>query len=348
MGTWNKPPKKSPWDKGTPPPDIDELLNNLQNKFKIGLPKKGGLSLIIIIAIVVWLATGVFIVDPEEQGVIKRFGEVTNVVGPGPHYHLPSPIETVQIEPVTAVRRLEVGFRTIQTGPPAKYRRVLKESLMLTGDENIIDVQFIVQYRISNLENYLYSLTNPDVTVKSAAESAMREVIGDTTVTEALTVGKGIIEQTTARLLQETMEGYKGGIKIENVKLQDVHPPDEVKEAFKDVVSAREDREKMINDAEGYRNNLVPKARGEAAQVINNAKAYAKEKILVATGETQRFNMVYDEYIKAKDVTRERILLETMASVLPKVNKVIADKDMGGNVLPFLPLDPKNLGQLAK
>ncbi len=262
MGTWNKPPNKSPWEKGPKPPDIDELLNNLQDKFKIGLTKKGVLSYIIILAIIVWLATGIFIIDPEEEGVIKRFGEVTEVVGPGPHYHLPSPIETVQIAPVTAVRRLEIGFRTIQTGPPAKYRRVLKESLMLTGDENIIDVQFIVQYRISDLENYLYSLTNPDVTVRSAAESAMREVIGDSTVTEALTVGKGIIEDTTALLLQQTMNSYKGGIKIENVKLQDVHPPDAVKEAFKDVVSAREDREKMINDAEGYRNNLVPKARG--------------------------------------------------------------------------------------
>jgi len=269
------------------------------------------------------------------------------VVGPGPHYHLPSPIETVQIAPVTAVRRLEIGFRTIQTGPPAKYRRVLKESLMLTGDENIIDVQFIVQYRISDLENYLYSLTNPDVTVRSAAESAMREVIGDSSVTEALTVGKGIIENSTALLLQETMKSYLGGIKIENVKLQDVHPPDAVKEAFKDVVSAREDREKMINDAEGYKNNLVPKARGEAAQLVNSAKGYAKEKVLVAIGESERFNLVYEEYKKAKDITRERILLETMASILPKVNKVIADKELGGNVLPFLPIG-QSLNQLSK
>jgi len=347
MGTWNKPPNKSPWEKGSQPPDIDELLNNLQDKFKIGLPKKGVFSYIIILAIIVWLATGIFIIDPEEQGVIKRFGEVTEVVGPGPHYHLPTPIETVQIAPVTAVRRLEIGFRTIQLGPPAKYRRVLKESLMLTGDENIIDVQFIVQYRISDLENYLYSLTNPDVTVRSAAESAMREVIGDSSVTEALTVGKGIIEDTTALLLQQTMNSYKGGIKIENVKLQDVHPPDAVKEAFKDVVSAREDREKMINDAEGYRNNLVPKARGEAAQLINSAKAYAKEKVLVATGESERFNLVYEEYKKAKDITRERILLETMASILPKVNKVIADKELGRNVLPFLPIG-QSLNQLSK
>ena len=338
MGTWNKPPNKSPWEKGQQPPDIDELLSNLQDKFKIGLPKKGGMTFLIAIVIVIWLGTGIFIVDPEEQGVIKRFGVVTEVVGPGPHYHLPAPIEAVQIEPVTAVRRIEIGFRTIQIGPPAKYRRVLKESLMLTGDENIIDVQFIVQYRISNLENYLYSLTNPDETVKSAAESAMREVIGDTTVTKALTVGKGILEGDTARLLQRTMNSYKGGIIIENVKLQDVHPPDAVKEAFKDVVSAREDREKMINEAEGYRNNLVPKSRGEAAQMINNAKAYAKEKVLVALGETERFNLIYEEYMKAKEITRDRILLETMSSILPKVNKVVADKAVGGNVLPFLPI----------
>ena len=338
MGTWNKPPNKSPWEKGQKPPDIDELLSNLQDKFKIGMPKKGGIIFIIIIAVAFWFATGIFIVDPEEQAVIKRFGEVTDVVGPGPHYHFPSPIETVQIAPVTAVRRLEIGFRTIQVGPPAKYRRVLKESLMLTGDENIIDVQFIVQYRISNLENYLYSLTNPDETVKSAAESAMREVVGDTSVTEALTVGKGVIEDTTQRLLQQTMNSYLAGIKIENVKLQDVHPPDAVKEAFKDVVSAREDREKMINDAEGYRNNLVPKSRGEAAQVINNARAYAKEKVLVALGESERFNLVYEEYRKAKKITRERILLETMASILPKVTNVIADKSVGGNILPFLPI----------
>ena len=347
MGTWNKPPNKSPWGNGPQPPDIDEILNNLQNKFKIGWPKKGGVTFILVLAVALWFATGIFIIDPEEQGVIKRFGAITDVVGPGPHYHLPLPIETVQIAPVTAVRRLEIGFRTIQTGPPAKYRRVLKESLMLTGDENIIDVQFIVQYRISDLENYFYSLTNPDETVKSAAESAMREVVGDTTVTKALTVGKGIIEDTIAQLLQQTMNSYKGGIKIENVKLQDVHPPDAVKEAFKDVVSAREDREKMINDAEGYKNNLVPKARGEAAQIINNAKAYAKEKVLVATGESERFNMVYEEYKKAKDITRERILLETMASILPKVNKIIADKELGGNVLPFLPIG-QTLNQLNK
>ena len=333
---WNKPPNKSPWDKNQQSPDIDELLNNLQNKLKFKMPQKNFSLLIIVVLGLVWFSTGIFIVDPQEQGVIKRFGEVHNVVGQGPHYHLPSPIETVQIQPVTAVRRIEIGFRTIDPGPPAKYRQVKKESLMLTGDENILDVQFTVQYRIANIVDYLYQLTNPDETVKSAAESAMREVIGDTTVTRALTEGKALIESDTAKLLQETLDSYDSGILISNLKLQDVHPPEQVKEAFKDVVSARENREKLINEADGYRNNLIPKARGEAKQIINLAQGYAEETILIAEGRAQRFNSIYEEYRKAKEITRERILLETMEKILSKVNKVISDPEVGKNFLPFL------------
>ena len=336
---WKKTPNKSLWDEKNTGPDIDELLKNLQGKFKLGKPHKN-FSLIILLALaLVWLSTGVFIVDPQEQGVIKRFGEVYDVVGQGPHYHLPSPIETVQIQPVTAVRRIEIGFRTIDPGPPAKYRQVKKESLMLTGDENILDVQFTVQYRIENIVDYLYQLTNPDETVKSAAESAMREVIGDTTVTRALTEGKALIESDTAKLLQETLDSYESGIHISNLKLQDVHPPDQVREAFKDVVSAREDREKLIKEADGYRNNLIPQARGEAKQIINSAQAYANETILIAEGKAQRFNSIYEEYRKAKDITRDRIMLETMEKILPKVNKVISDEEVGKNFLPFLPIN---------
>ena len=210
---------------------------------------------------------------------------------------------------------------------------------MLTGDENILDVQFTVQYRIENIVDYLYQLTNPDETVKSAAESAMREVIGDTTVTRALTEGKAQIESDTAKLLQETLDSYESGIHISNLKLQDVHPPDQVREAFKDVVSAREDREKLIKEADGYRNNLIPQARGEAKQIINSAQAYANETILIAEGKAQRFNSIYEEYRKAKDITRDRIMLETMEKILPKVNKVISDKEVGKNFLPFLPIN---------
>ena len=345
MDPWNNNPKKSPWgdNKNQSAPDIDELLTNLQNKFKFkgGGGQKGFGTLLVIIALVVWLAPGFFIVDPEEAGVIRRFGVVQTVVGPGPHYHLPSPIETVHVEQVTKVRRIEVGFRTISPPgeQPAKYRHVKKESLMLTGDENIIDVQFTVQYRIASLEDFLFNLTNPDITVKAAAESAMREVIGDTGVMDALTEGKGLIESTTALLLQETLNSYRSGIRIENVKLQDVHPPEQVRDAFKDVVSAREDKEKMIKEADGYRNNLIPRARGEAVQVVNQAKAYAEEVINLARGRADRFVSVYEEYKEAKEVTRERILLETMEEVLPKVNKVVADVEMGKNMLPFLPLN---------
>ena len=175
--------------------------------------------------------------------------------------------------------------------------------------------------------------------MKSAAESAMREVIGDTTVTGALTVGKAKIESDTANLLQETLKGYNSGLLIGNVKLQDVHPPDQVKEAFKDVVSAREDREKLINEAEGYKNNLIPQARGEAKQIINSAEGYAEQTTLIAEGKANRFNSIFEEYRKAKEITRERIMLETMETVLPKVNKVIADEEVGKNFLPFLPIN---------
>ena len=344
MDPWNNNSKKSPWDKKNQSvPDIDELLTNLQNKFRFkgGGGQKGFGILLVVVVLGVWLATGFFIVDPEEQGVIRRFGVVQSVVGPGPHYHLPMPIETVLIEKVTKVRRIEVGFRTISPPgvQPAKYRQVRKEALMLTGDENIIDVQFTVQYRIANLENFLFNLTNPDITVKAAAESAMREVIGDTGVMDALTEGKGLIETNTAMLLQETLNSYRSGLHIQNIKLQDVHPPEQVRDAFKDVVSAREDKEKMIKEADGYRNNLIPRARGEAVQVVNQAKAYSEEVVNLARGRADRFVSVYTEYKEAKAVTRERILLETMEEILPKVNKVVADTETSRNLLPFLPLN---------
>ncbi|MGK5090994.1 FtsH protease activity modulator HflK [Deltaproteobacteria bacterium TL4] len=339
MDPWNKPPKKSPWDKGPNPPNIDELLDNLQNQLKNSFGDKNIGGIILIVLLVLWISTGIFIVDPQEQAVVKRFGVVDRVAEPGPHYHLPAPIETIDKEKVTSVRRIEIGFRTVSQGPPAKYRQVKKESLMLTGDENIVDVQFTVQYKIVDLPSYLYSITAPTETVRSAAESAMREVIGHTTVDEALTTGKESIETLTRSVLQNILNVYQAGIRIENVKLQDVHPPDAVKEAFKDVASAKEDKEKLINEADGYANNLIPKARGEAAEIINKAKAYAERIVLVSKGEAQRFNVVYEEYKKAKDVTRMRIQLETMEIVLPKVNKVIADPELAKNVLPFLPLN---------
>ncbi|MBF0238568.1 MAG: FtsH protease activity modulator HflK [SAR324 cluster bacterium] len=338
MEPWNKNPKKSPWDKNQSP-NVDEILNKLQQQFQRGFDQKPLGFLIIFVIIALWLVTGVFIVDPQEQAVIKRFGVVMDTVGPGPHYHLPAPIETIEKEKVTAVQRIEIGFRTVDPGPPARYRQVKQESIMLTGDENIVDVQFTVQYRISVLSEYLYNVTNPVDTVRSAAESAMREVMGHTAVGDALTIGKEQIEIKTAMLLQGILNEYQAGVKIENVKLQDVHPPESVKEAFKDVASAKEDKEKVINEAEGYANNLLPKARGEASQIINAAKAYAEEVVLLAEGKSQKFNSVYEEYKKAKDITRQRIQLDTMEQVLPRVNKIVVDPQLGKNFLPFLPIN---------
>jgi len=338
MDPWGKPPKKSPWERKKNTKNVDDLLNDLQNKFKEGLPQKNMGGLLVLVAFCLWMSTGFFVVDPQEQAVIKRFGEITDVVGPGPHFHLPSPIETVEKEKVTVVRRIEIGFRTIDKGPPARYRQVEKESLMLTGDENIVDVQFTVQYKIIDLENYMFNITEPLLTVRAAAESAMREVIGDTLVMDALTTGKGRVEVTTAKLLQYIMDSYVSGVSIENVKLQDVHPPNQVKKAFKDVVSAREDRAKMVNEAEGYKNNLIPRARGEATQFINKAKAYAEKTVLIAQGKAKRFNAVYEEYKQAKDITRKQILLETMQNVLPRANKIIVDETVGKGIVPLLPL----------
>ena len=294
--------------------------------------------LLVIGALFFWGLTGFFIVEPPEQAVIKRFGVYNRSAEPGPNLAFPVPFETVIKENVKEVRRLEIGFRTIEQGPPARYRRVTKEALMLTGDQNIVDVQFIVQYRIIDLPNYLFNITDQKETVRAASESAMREVIGRTAVDDAITTGKGMIETLTAELLQKTLNDYASGIDIENVKLQDVHPPDPVKEAFKDVTSAKEDREKMINEAHGYRNNLIPKARGEAIQMINDAKAYADKTVLVARGKAKRFTAIYEEYKQAKEITKERIRIETMEQILPHVNKVIADPQLGQNFLPFLPI----------
>ena len=327
MDSWNKPPDKSPWGKKPAQPNVDEILNNLQDRFKNRFQGRGFLGLIVIGALIVWIMTGFFIVEPPEQAVVKRFGEFNRIEEPGPHLAFPVPFETVLKENVKEVRRIEIG-----------YRRVTKEALMLTGDENIIDVSFIVQFRIVSLPEYLFNVTDPLDTVRAASEAAMREVIGRTTVDDAITTGKGAIEFETAQLLQRVLNTYIAGIKIENVKLQDVHPPDPVKEAFKDVASAKEDREKMINEAHGYRNNLIPKARGEAAQLLNDSQAYAEKTVLIAAGKAQRFNSIYEEYKEAKEITKERIRIETMEEILPHVNKVIADPQLGRNFLPFLPI----------
>ena len=320
---------------GQNPPDIEEIINKIKGAFKGKFPVG---PIFIVIVVLLWLASGIYIVAPDEKGVVKRFGKLAYSTEPGPHYHLPWPIETVLKPKVTKVRRLEVGFRTVVVGPPSRYRTVPVEALMLTGDENIVDMQFIVQYKIKNAPDFLFNVKDPEHTVKNAAEAAMRDVVGKNKIDEALTEGKFQIQQDTKRLLQDILDSYKTGISIDAVQLQDVHPPKEVVSAFKDVASAKENKIKLINDAEGYRNDILPKAKGKAAQIINEAQAYKEAKIKGAEGDASRFTQVLKEYRKARNVTKKRLYLEMMEEILMDIEKVVIDSKHGSNLIPLLPL----------
>jgi membrane protease subunit HflK len=315
------------------PPDFDKVVDNLK-QFRGRLPS--GYILVAVI-VVIWLLSGIFIVAPDEVGVVKRFGAYNRTTESGPHYHLPYPIESVLRPKVTQIQRFEIGFRTVNPGPPPQYRSVTDESLMLTGDENIVDVQFIVQFKIRNATNFLFKVEDPAKTVKDATEAAMREVIGENKVDEVLTAGKFKIQNDTATKLQEILDIYESGFEIVGVQLNEVHPPQEVRAAFKDVASAREDQNRFINEAEGYANDIIPKAKGRAAQLVRQAEAFREEKIKRAQGEASRFLSVLAEYRKAKDVTRKRLYLETMEQIVAKANKFLLDPEKQ-SVLPLLPL----------
>lgn len=308
---------------------------------KIRLPgfRTPPLWTLLSILLILWLATGIYIVAPDEKGVVLRFGKWVATTDPGPHYHLPAPIETVYKPKVTEVKRFEVGFRTIDPGPPARYSDVPQESLMLTGDENIIDIDIIVQYRILDPGKYLFNIRDPHKTIRVASEAALREVIGASLIDEALTVGKFAIQANTKILLQEILDDYESGLQVVAVQLQDVHPPDQVRDAFRDVASAKEDKSRLINEAEGYRNSILPETRGRVAQILNEAEGYRQEKISRSKGDAHRFKSVLTEYTKAKDITRTRLYLETMEEILPGMDKfVLPSGDGGSSVLPILPL----------
>lgn len=317
---------------------INEQLNKLKN---IKLP--GGGKIIFLVVLALWLATGIYIVNPDEVGVVQRFGAYHRMTGPGPHYHIPYPFEKVQTPKVTQVRRFEIGYRTISTptGMDPQYRIVPEESHMLTGDENIVDVQFIVQYQLNDPAKYLFNIQAPDASVKSAAETAMREVIGYNKLDAALTDGKPAIQDETRALMQMIMDRYESGIQILAVQLQDVQPPEPVIDAFRDVVRAREDAVRITNQAEAYRNDIVPRARGEAAIIVNQAEAHKEAVVRRAEGEAQRFLSILAEYKQAPDVTRKRLYLETMEEVLsnPELSKTIISDQAINQVLPYLPLE---------
>lgn len=325
---------KDPWGRSGDDP-LDEALKKAQEQLNRLVPGRGFKSIIWIVLAVLVLWQSVFIVAPDEQGLVKRFGDITRTVGPGPHFKIPL-LETVETPKVEKLHRVEIGFRT---DPRGRTRTVPREALMLTGDMNILSLEFIVQYKIQNARDYLYRVANVEATIHNAAEAAMREVIGKNKIDEALTTGKAVIQQSTQDLLQGILDQYQAGVQIQTVQLQDVNPPEAVAAAFKDVASAKEDREKLINQAHGYRNDLIPRAKGEAAQDVNKAKGFAQARIAKAEGEANHFLKTLKEYKQAKDVISKRVYIETMEEVLTNTDKIILDSNAAGNVLPYLPLD---------
>lgn len=322
-------------DEGKKNVDLDKVVNDIKNIQK----KLPSLYLIIIAVVVIWILSGIYIVAPDQVGVVKRFGKFIKETGPGPHYHLPLPIETVQKPKVTQVRRIELGFRTVNPGPPPRYRAVPVEALMLTGDENIVDIEFIVQYLIKNATDYLFKIEDVNKTIKDAAEAAMREVIGNSQIDDVLTTGKFKVQQDTKTALQDILDRYESGLEVVAVQLQDVKPPEQVISAFKDVVSAREDHNRYINEAEGYANDILPKAKGSAAEIVRQAEAFRESKIKRSQGDVARFLALLTEYNKAKVVTRQRLYLEMMEEILQGSKKFIFSGESTG-VLPLLPLSP--------
>ena len=340
---WEKLQKQQQGRPGGKPPNFDDFQEQLEKFKKFKLP---GWKLIVPIIIALWIASGFYIVEPDEVGVVKQFGEFNRITTAGPNYHIPFPVESVLTPKVTQIRRIEFGFRSTGRARNLSFqqgvsREVKEESLMLTGDENIVSVQFIVQYMIKDAKNYLFNVNDPEQTLAHAGEAAMREVIGYGKIDDALTTGKQDIQVSTRKLMQEILDMYDTGLSVVAVQMQNVHPPDEVIDAFKDVASAREDKSRFINEAEAYQRDILPNARGEAAHITNNAQAYKEAKIRKAEGDAARFLSVLAEYNKAKDITRQRLYLETMESVLanPEIEKIIMSDDALKKSVPYLPLE---------
>lgn len=348
-----------PWGGGQKPgggggqtPDLEELLRRSQDRIKKVFPGGGsggggGRSVGIkgaIVAVVavgaIWLATGFYRVNPGEVGVELVLGGYAGMTQPGLNYNWPYPLGSVYTPDVLRIRELNVGIRDVGA-VSSPGRDVPEESLMLTGDENIVDVDFRVQWRISNAEEYLFNIQNPEGTVKAVAESAMREVVGTRNIQPILTQERQQIEIEVQQLMQQTLDHYEAGIEIAQVQLQKVDPPQQVIDSFRDVQAARADQERLQNEANSYSNRVIPEARGEAAQVVQQANAYRDRVVAEAEGQADRFISVYDEYAQAPDVTRQRMYLETLERVLGRTDKVIIGDGAGGSsgVVPYLPLD---------
>ncbi|MFN4165415.1 MAG: FtsH protease activity modulator HflK [Ferrovibrio sp.] len=329
---------------GPNPPNLEDILRKGQDKFRNLMPggdvSGRGILLLILVALAIWLGTGFYRVDTDEQGVVLRFGKVHSVTEPGLRYRLPWPVDSVLTPKVTTVNREEIGFRSLGDSPTrgAQQRDVPEESLMLTGDENIVDIDFTVLWQVKDAGQYLFNVVDPSRTIKQVAESAIREVVGKNNIQFILTEGRTKIADDTRRVMQAVLDGYNAGVVITQVALQRTEPPASVIDAFRDVQAAQADRERAQNEAEAYRNDIIPRARGEAQRMLQQAEAYKQEVIANAQGDASRFTQVYNEYRLAKDVTTKRMYLETMEEILRGTNKVIIEGSSGQGVVPYLPL----------
>jgi len=352
--SWNEPggDKKDPWSgrgdqKG--PPDLDEAIRSLQEKLSgflggkegdggssSGTPPLKSLGFLAAGALVIWGLSGFYIVDEGTQGVETRFGKYVATTQSGLNWHFPAPIERVDVVDVKQQRYIEVGYRS--GGTEQGLGSVPKEALMLTKDENIVDVRLAVQYQVKDAKEFIFNIVNPAATLKQVTESAQRGVIGSSKMDFVLTEGRSEIVAQIKKEIQDVMDSYKSGIQITSVNLQDAQPPEQVQNSFEDAIKAREDEQRLINEAEAYSNDVVPKARGAAARKIQEAEGYKEQVIAQAEGESNRFSKLLAEYTKAPDVTRKRLYIESMESVLSETNTVMVDVKGSNNML-YLPLD---------
>ena len=348
-GPWGSGPR-GPWGSGSQqpggsrPPDLEEFLRRSQDKLRSWLPGNlggRGIALITLAAIALWGFSGFFRVEPDELGVALRFGKFVREAQPGLNYHLPYPIEAAITPQALRVNKIDIGFDTRRG---TTMRDVPEESLMLTGDENIVDVDFSVLWKVkpTSVGDYLFNVQNPEATVKAVAESAMREVIGQSNIQPILTGARQNIEMAVQALLQKTLDSYGAGIQVQQVQLQKVDPPAQVIDSFRDVQAARSDLERLQNEAETYANRVVPEAKGRVSKIVQDAEAYRAQTVADANGQTSRYSQIYDQYKKAPDVTRERMYLETMERILGGTDKTIIDtgpQSAGPGVVPYLPLN---------
>src|SRR6202034_469681 len=345
-GPWGSGPQ-SPG--GSRPPDLEEFLRRSQDRLRGLIPGNfggRGVALIVLVILVLWGFSGFFRVEPDELGVVLRFGKFTREVQPGLNYHLPYPIESALTPQALRVNKLDIGMRPVEDmRRGSTVRDVPEESLMLTGDENIVDVDFSVLWVVkpNGVGDYLFDVQGPEATVKAVGESAMREVIGRSNIQPVFTGARQTIETAVQDVMQKILDGYGAGILVQQVQLQKVDPPTQVIDSFRDVQAARSDLERAQNEAQTYANRVVPEARGRAAKINQDAEAYREQTVAEANGQTSRFLQVYDQYKKAPEVTRERMYLETMERVLGATDKTIIDSGKNGpGVVPYLPLNEIN------